>query len=78
MKFELLIIYYVSFLNSLKIERQEKKDIIFGVTKDDCENTLFGKKKVNYCVCKKRNDTFFSGKNDQYKCNNEKYLGRLF
>ena len=77
MKFVLIIIYYVSFLNSLTIERQEKKDGIFNVTEDSCENILFGKKKDNYCVCK-GSDTFCSGKNDHYKCNNEESLGRLF
>lgn len=78
MKFELLIICYVSFLNSLIIKRQEK-DRIFGVKNDSCEDILFGKKKVSNCRCSsKKNGTFLSGENDHYKCNNEEYLGRLF
>ena len=76
MKFELLIIYYVSLLNSLTIDRQ-KNDRIFGVTKDHCKDTFFGKKRSKFCVCSKKNVTFLSGENDQYKCNNEEYLGRL-
>ena len=77
MKFELLIIYCVSFLNSLIIKRKGK-DKLFGVTKEYCENMIFGKKQKGFCGCYKNNDTFLSGENQQYKCNNEKYLGRLF
>ena len=78
MKFELLIIYYVSFLNSLIIKRQ-KSDRIFGVEKDYCQDMYFGKKKGMDCECSfKKNGTFFSGENDHYKCNNKESLGRLF
>ena len=79
MKFELLIIYYVSLLNSLTIERR-RNDKIFGITEDACEDMLLenkrDKNKINFCKCE--NGTFLSRDNHQYKCNNEEYLGRLF
>lgn len=78
MKFELLIVCYVSFLNSLMIERQ-RKDRIFGVTKKNCERIIFGKMRNNFCICGKENSTFSSRKkSDQYKCNAGEYLGRYF
>lgn len=77
MKFELLITFYVSFLNSFEIERRGS-DRIFGVTDEQCEDAFFGKKKKKICACYKGNSTLLSGKNDQYKCNNEEYLGTLF
>ena len=76
MKLELLIIYYVSLLNSLIIERRWN-DRIFGITEDQCEDISFWKKRKYFCECSKKYGTLLSGENDQYKCNNEGYLGRL-
>ena len=76
MKHELLIIYHVSLLKSLIIDRQWN-DRIFGITEDQCEDISFGKKRKYFCECSKKYGIFLSGENDQYKCNNEDYLGTL-
>ena len=82
MRCELLIIFCVSFLNSLTVERGSN-DRILMVSEDECDNTFYGKdeedddKDYRYCECPGKKNTFLSQDNDQYRCRNEEYLSRL-
>ena len=78
MRCELLIIFCVSFLNSLTVERGSN-DRILMVSEDECEDTFYGEDEEDYpfCECSGRKNTFLSQDNDQYRCRNEDYLRRL-
>ena len=67
---------YVSLLNSHIIDRRWN-DRIFGITEDQCKDISFWKKRKYFCERSKKYGTLLSAENDQYKCNNEDYLGRL-
>ena len=77
MKYKLLIIFCVSFLNSLTVKRRRSYDKIFGVSKEKCENIFDGEDEGNVCECSEEKSTFLSHDNDQYSCRNKTYLGRL-
>ena len=77
MKYILLIIFCVTFLNSLKVERRRSNDRIFSVSEEKCENIFDGDEEDNICKCSKKKSTFLSLGNDQYSCRNKKDLGRL-
>lgn len=67
MRYELLIIVCVSFLNSLTVERG-RIDKILKVSANQCENTFKGEDEEDFCECSEGGNTFLSQNNTQYRC----------
>ena len=77
MRYELLIIFCISYLNSLTVERGSNYDRIFSVSDDKCGNIFYGEKEDNICECSEDNNTFLSTEKGHYSCSSEVELGRL-
>ena len=77
MRYELLIIFCVSFLNSLTVERRRSYDRIFGVSDDKCD-MFYGHEEDNTCECSEdKKNTFLSTDKYHCSCSNEEKLSRL-
>ena len=75
MRYELLIIFCVSSLNSLTVERR-LNDRIFSVLENKCENIFHGdEEEDDICECSEDKNTFLSTHKGHYSCSNK--LGRL-